>query len=299
MKSYTVNTPTTSLKGGFPSEFIYREDGLQGLFKTYDFKVAYVEMEIGLLYKALQEKEVDLISGFSTDGRIKAYELKALKDDRQYFPPYQAAAMLREEVVLAHPQVLSAINTLADQLKDSIMMALNYEVDEAGKQPAEVALDYLKANGYLENHKALRRNNGKIITIGSKAFTENYLLAHLFRYIIEDKTDFQIELKLGFGGTKLLMDAMKNNEIDLYPEYTGTALLLLLNQEYEQLAQLMQSPELVYDYVVKASEEQFDFIWSAPLGFNNTYAMLMRQEQAEQLNLRNMSDLAKMLQSDE
>jgi osmoprotectant transport system permease protein len=102
-------------------------------------------------------------------------------------------------------------------------------------------------------------------------------------------------LKLGFGGTKLLMDAMKNSQIDLYPEYTGTALLLMLENEDQKVSDLFKSPGEVYDYVVKESKEQFDFVWSRPLGFNNTFAMLMRKEQANALEVEKISDLAEIV----
>lgn len=285
----------TYIKGGFPSEFIYREDGLKGLFEVYDFEIPYVEMEIGLLYKALQQHEVDLISGFSTDGRIKAYDLKVLKDDQNYFPPYEAAAMLRNEIVNKYPDILKALNQLSRQIDDSTMTALNYEVDELGRQPAEVAFDYLKSNQFVNDELSKPSKRNVTITIGSKAFTENYILAHLFRYMIEYHTNFRVELKLGFGGTKLLMDAMKNSEIDLYPEYTGTALLLMLENDDQKVSDLFKSPDEVYDYVIKESKEQFDFVWSRPLGFNNTFAMLMRKEQANALEVEKISDLAEIV----
>jgi len=285
----------TYVKGGFPSEFIYREDGLKGLFKAYDFEIPYVEMEIGLLYKALQQSEVDVISGFSTDGRIKAYDLKVLTDDKNYFPPYEAAAMIRNQVVEQHPEILATINLLSSQLNDSVMTSLNFKVDERGGQPERVAFDFLIENGFISNNQKKLLNNKGVITIGSKAFTENYVLAHLFRFMIEENTAYQVELKLGFGGTKLLMDAMKNGNIDLYPEYTGTALLLMLENEDEKVSDLFKSPNEVYDYVVKESKEQFDFAWSKPLGFNNTFAMLMRKEQANALQLEKVSDLAEIV----
>jgi osmoprotectant transport system permease protein len=95
-----------NLLGGFPSEFVYREDGLKGLFKAYDFELEYVEMEIGLMYQALANKEVDVISGFSTDGRIKAYNLKTLADNLNYFPPYEAAPVARQAIIKKHPELV-------------------------------------------------------------------------------------------------------------------------------------------------------------------------------------------------
>ncbi len=285
-----------TLKGGFLSEFIHREDGLKGLFATYDFELPYVEMDVGLLYQALRIGEVDLISGFSTDGRIKAYNLTVLADDLRYFPPYQAAAMIRQETLAQYPDLLSVLNLLEDQLSDSTMTALNYEVDELGKIPAEVALSFLESTSFFKAKKVPGTSNGRKLVIGSKAFTENYILAHIFRYLIEANTTYKVELKLGFGGTKLLMDAMKRGALDLYPEYTGTALLLLLQNNDEKVRQLIKSPKDVYEYVLTSSEEQFGFSWSRPLGFNNTFAMLMRTADAKQRNIQTMSDLAELIE---
>ncbi|WKK74607.1 glycine betaine ABC transporter substrate-binding protein [Marivirga salinae] len=279
------------LIGGFPSEFIYREDGLKGLFKTYDFEMDYVEMEIGLLYQALANKEVDVISGFSTDGRIKAFNLKTLKDNRNYFPPYQAAPVARATILKQYPEISESLSKLENQISNSEMTEMNYKVDEGKMQPDEVAHGFLQSKGLLNKNKNKKGNAGTI-KIGSKAFTENYILAHLFKMVIEENTHLNIEMKLGFGGTKLLMDAMKNDEIDIYPEYTGTALLLLLETNEKERDDLFSNPDKVYDFVNKESEKQFNFEWLPALGFNNTFAILTRKEQAEELGLNSIEDLA-------
>lgn len=279
------------LLGGFPSEFIYREDGLKGLFKAYDFELDYVEMEIGLMYQALANKEVDVISGFSTDGRIKAYNLKTLKDNLNYFPPYEAAPVARQAIINKYPELKESLAILKNQINNNEMMEMNFKVDEHNLQPEEVAFEFLESKGMFKNDQKIGRNSGTI-KIGSKAFTENYILAHIFKMIIEENTALNVELKLGFGGTKLLMDAMKNDEIDLYPEYTGTALLLLLETKEKEREELFSNPDTVYDFVSKESNKQFNFEWLPPLGFNNTFAILMRKEQAEVLDLETVEDIA-------
>lgn len=285
------------LLGGFPSEFVFREDGLKGLFKAYDFEIDYVEMEIGLMYQALANEEVDVISGFSTDGRIKAYNLKTLKDNRNYFPPYEAAPVARQAVLNKYPEIRNSLAQLENQISNEEMTAMNYQVDEEKKQPEEVALEFLNNKGFLAKNKKSESKNGTI-KIGSKAFTENYILAHIFKMVIEQNTRLNVELKLGFGGTKLLMDAMKNDEIDIYPEYTGTALLLLLETNEKERGVLFSNPDKVYDFVNKESQKQFDFEWLPALGFNNTFAILMRKEQAEELDLDSVEDLAEFTQEE-
>ncbi|MFQ3214886.1 MAG: osmoprotectant transport system permease protein [Marivirga sp.] len=283
------------LIGGFPSEFIYREDGLKGLLAAYEFNLDYKEMDIGLMYKALQTAEVDVISGFSTDGRIKAYQLTALIDDKHYFPPYEAAAMIRRQALEDSPEIMKVLNRLEGQISDAQMTQMNYEVDEMKQQPAEVAARFLKENSLIPESRSIKKGE-QVVTIGSKAFTENYILAHVFALMIDYHTAYNVDLKVGFGGTKLLMDAMKYGEVDLYPEYTGTALLLLLDQSDEKLAVIQADRELVYDYVKMASAAQFNFIWSLPLGFNNTFALMLRAEQAASLEIESISALADYLE---
>ncbi len=289
--NFTPDNKGNRLIGGFPSEFIYREDGLQGLLKTYDFELEYVEMEIGLMYRALKQGEVDVISGFSTDGRIKSYNLQILEDDQKYFPPYEAAPMLRKDILIKYPELRAVFQKLAGKISTEAMTEMNFRVDEEKKQPEEIAYDFLMKQGLIEEKQNNKQNYTGSIKIGSKAFTENYILAHVFQLMIEHHTQLKVEMNIGFGGTKLLMDAMKNDEIDVYPEYTGTALLLMLDGNTSQKSTLLKSPQQVFDYVNKQSQTQFDFVWMPPLGFNNTFAMLMRQEHAEQLQIRNISDL--------
>jgi len=286
------------LLGGFPSEFVYREDGLKGLFKAYDFSLDYVEMEIGLMYQALANKEVDVISGFSTDGRIKAYKLKTLADNLNYFPPYEAAPVARQSIIKKHPEIKRELNRLKSQISNAEMTEMNFKVDEEKIQPEEVALEFLQMKGIIPTEMEEKPNRRGVIEIGSKAFTENYILAHIFKFVIEAHTNLKVELKLGFGGTKLLMDAMKNDEIDIYPEYTGTALLLLLETNNQERASLISNPDKVYDFVRKESVRQFQFEWLPTLGFNNTFAILMRSDQAEELQLESVEDLSEYIEAE-
>jgi osmoprotectant transport system permease protein len=248
-------------------------------------------MEIGLMYQALANKEVDVISGFSTDGRIKAYDLKTLEDNRNYFPPYQAAPVARQSILDKYPEIRQSLSILENQISNQDMTEMNYKVDEEKMLPEEVAKEFLQSKEMLNNVENSIRNSGTI-KIGSKAFTESYILAHLFKMVIEENTQLNVELKLGFGGTKLLMDAMKNDEIDIYPEYTGTALLLLLETNEKEREDLFANPNEVYDFVNRESQSQFQFEWLPTLGFNNTFAILMRSKQAEKLELESIEDLA-------
>ncbi len=279
--------------GGFLSEFIHREDGFQGLKKTYNLKMDSKEMDAGLMYDALKNGDVDIVSGFSTDGRIKAYQLKTLEDDKHYFPPYYAAPMVRGETLRKFPQLKEAFELLSGNISNEVMTEMNYRVDEDHIPPRKVAAEFLKSIGL--NQQNSRAGGDADIIVGSKNFTESYILAEMFDILIESQTQLTVDLKLGFGGTKLNFDAMENGEIDLYPEYTGTALLLLLQPEKEIVDSLIADKDMVFEYVKTHSKANHDYEWLPPLGFNNTFAILMKEEEAGKHGIESLSDLSAYL----
>ncbi len=273
---------------GFNSEFLEREDGYQGLRKAYPFSLNIEEMDIGLMYEAINSKKVDLISGFSTDGRIKAYNLRVLDDDKAYFPPYYAAPIIRTHTLRKYPEIKEILEKTAGKISENEMRQMNYEVDVGKSSPRKVAEAFLKK----ANLKVVaKKNHTPDITIGSKNFTESFILAELYAILIESYSDLTIELKEGFGGTKLIFDAMKNGSIDIYPEYTGTALLVLLKPQPAVMREIIRDEEKVYEYVKQNSKEEFNVTWLRPHGFNNTTALMMREKDAEALHISSISDL--------
>ncbi|OBZ16977.1 glycine betaine ABC transporter substrate-binding protein [Bacillus sp. FJAT-26390] len=133
-------------------EFGDREDGLPGLQKTYGgfvFKSAKL-FDIGLKYKALTDKQVDVTIGFGTDGQIAGFNLVSLQDDKKLWPPYHAVPQVRGEVLKNNPEIGEILNKLNALLTDDVMASLNWEVDgEAKKEPEDVAKAFLKENGFL------------------------------------------------------------------------------------------------------------------------------------------------------
>jgi osmoprotectant transport system substrate-binding protein len=106
-------------------------------------------MDLGLLTRALKEKQVDLIAGNTTDGLIPALDLAALQDDRSYFPPYEAVAIMRHETIARHPEVAKALDDLAGKISDQDMQQLNYAVDGKHRDIKEVVREFLYAKGLL------------------------------------------------------------------------------------------------------------------------------------------------------
>ena len=278
-----------TLVAGFPSEFIYREDGFLGLKQAYDLDLETRELDAGLMYEAVKNKEVDVIGGYTTDGRIKAFDLRILTDDKHYFPPYFAAPIIRGATLRRYPELKGVFDQLADRISNEEMAQMNYEVDENKKSPKAVAQDFLQSIGLKTQ---VDRTGEADLSIGSKNFTESYILAQMFAILVENYTNLTVSLKLGFGGTKLNFDALASGDIDLYPEYSGTGLLLLIKPAKNVLDSLISDKEKVYSYVKQRSREDYDFEWLTPLGFNNTHALVMREDYADELGIENISDLS-------
>ncbi len=130
---------------GMGYEFQQRPDGLAGLLQTYSLKMSQQpkSMDLGLLYKAIEQGQVDLISANATDGMLSVMDLKVLRDDKGYFPPYQAAVLVRTESLERHAGLRAALEELSGKLPDQTMQKLNYEVDGKKRQVAEVAREFL------------------------------------------------------------------------------------------------------------------------------------------------------------
>jgi osmoprotectant transport system permease protein len=136
-----------------------------------------------------------------------------------------------------------------------------------------------------------------VIRIGSKIFTEQYILAEMIAIIIEGYTNLQADVKTGLGGTQICFEALATGAIDLYPEYSGTGLEVILKQKQLLPDSVSTSPAYVYEYVNKEYQKKYNICWLPSLGFNNTYALLMRKEQAEKLRIQTISDLKRYVNS--
>ena len=134
-------------RAGFGYEFLERADGFRGLANVYGLRFTSppTAMDLGLTYRALAEGKVDVIAGNSTDGQIQALDLLVLEDDRHYFPPYEAAPVIRLTTVTRHPQVAAALAQLAGRISDVEMRRLNALADVEHRDIASIARDWLRA----------------------------------------------------------------------------------------------------------------------------------------------------------
>lgn len=136
---------------GAEHEFFDREDGFDGLIKTYGlaFKGEPKKMNVSLKYQAIGNGDIDVTDAFSTDGPIKQYNLKVLQDDKHFFPPYYAAPIVRQEVLDEHPELKDVLDKLAGLIDDATMTELNYRIDVQGEEVSVVAKDFLTEKGLL------------------------------------------------------------------------------------------------------------------------------------------------------
>ena len=128
---------------------------------------------------------------------------------------------------------------------------------------------------------ATATNQNKTITVGSKRFTENYIIAEIFSQLIEHKLDQKVDRRFGLGGTMIAYNALKADEIQVYPEYTGTlaaAIVKTVERDFEKLNQFLQKENM---------------IMLSPLGFDNSYTAIMKATRAKELGITSIGDLAK------
>ncbi|KAI9449148.1 hypothetical protein F5148DRAFT_1291787 [Russula earlei] len=164
--------------------------------------------------------------------------------------------VVREEVLQQYPELEGSLNKLSGLINDSIMTDLNYRTDHLKQTPEQVAKDFLLANKLW---KPSRNGQKGMIRIGSKIFGEQYILSSLYKMLIEGLYRFT----------------------DLYPEYTGTGLLVILHASPGEVNAIIQDKDKVYSFVKDRFHTNYHLKWLQPVGFNNAYALMMRREQAE------------------
>lgn len=135
---------------GFTLEFSQRADGNKGLQSKYQLNLKVKTMEPALRYKALERGDIQIIDVYSTDSEIRRYHLKVLQDNRQLFPPYQGAPLMRAETLKKYPALKPVLNQLASKITTKQMQELNYQVDVLKKSPRQVAQKFLSEQGLLK-----------------------------------------------------------------------------------------------------------------------------------------------------
>ncbi|MET3655006.1 osmoprotectant transport system substrate-binding protein [Sporosarcina psychrophila] len=125
-------------------------DGYEGFVDTYGFTFGEaLPMSLGLVYQAVNSGKMDVVLAYSTDGRLKAFNLKTLEDDKKFFPPYECSPVTRKDVIEQHPEIDIILKKLAGKIDGETMTRLNYEADVNKKEPAIVAQEFLEENNYF------------------------------------------------------------------------------------------------------------------------------------------------------
>ncbi|HEU9173174.1 TPA: amino acid ABC transporter substrate-binding protein [Streptococcus pneumoniae] len=138
------------LKAGFTLEFNDREDGNKGLQSMYGLNLNVATMQPALRYQAIQSGDIQITDAYSTDAELERYDLQVLEDDKQLFPPYQGAPLMKEALLKKHPELERVLNTLAGKITENQMSQLNYQVGVEGKSAEQVAKEFLQEQGLLK-----------------------------------------------------------------------------------------------------------------------------------------------------
>jgi osmoprotectant transport system permease protein len=137
---------------GTTNEFMGRQaDGFNPLAKAYGFHFKDVRtMTAGLRYKAVQQNDIQVMDAYATDGKLREFDLEILKDDRQFFPPYKGAMIVRMDTLAKNPGLLEAVNKLGGTMTDEVMRDMNYRVEVKGETVEAVARDFLRSKGLVK-----------------------------------------------------------------------------------------------------------------------------------------------------
>lgn len=152
IKTYSdLSAYSSELKFGAEYDFYEREDGYDALCKTYDFKFKSAsDMDIGLKYQAINSKEIDVMTIFTTDGQLADSDVVVLKDDKNYYQTYYSGTVVRNDTLEKYPELEDVLMKLNNVIADSEMSKLNYEVENNGRDESEVAKEFLLSKGLLK-----------------------------------------------------------------------------------------------------------------------------------------------------
>ncbi len=271
-------------------EFMVREDGLPALEEEYGFEFDEVhDMAIGLTHEALRDGDVDVAMGFKTDGKIDELDLVNLEDDLGFFPVYNAAPVIREEMLEEYPEIEDVLGEIAPELDTETIRELNYRVDIEGYEPDEVAEEWLLEEGFIEEEPP-EPGEGEPVVIGSKEFSEQQTLGQISLLALEH-AGIPVEDSTNLGGTDVNRTALDEGDTHLYWEYTGTAWLTFFEEE-----EVISDPDELYQ-LVRERDEEAGLIWLDYAPLNNVYTIMMREEHADELGIETISELAEWVEA--
>ena len=279
-------------------EFSTRPDGLPALEEMYDFQVeegCLMTGAPGASLLGLQNRECDIAMAFGTDAAIAEHGWHVYSDDLSFWPPYDLAPNVREEVLDQYPELESILNELVATFPgggqeataqivgqcQGVWQELNAMVDIDKMEPDEVAQQYLEDNDLLQGGDGTSMGQ---VSVGNKNFTEQYIIGQMIKQLLEDR-GFTVTLVSDIS-TTAMRQGMEAGDIDICAEYTGTAYMTHFGHAYEP----MGNSEL-YE-LVKDEDEGNNIIWLDPIWNNNTYVLVSWPDFTDANNLDTLSDLA-------
>jgi glycine betaine/choline ABC-type transport system substrate-binding protein len=278
--------PATICVGG---EFSTRPDGLPGLEAAYGFEFPSDAVttldEDSLVYNEVDQGNCMFGSVTATDGRVGSLGLTTLEDDEGFFPPFNGSLNVRTEVLEENPEIEELFAPMAEAFTDEVMLDLNAQVDLDGTDPEDVARDWLDENPVDDSIDL----SGASFTVGSKEFTEQLILGNITKLALED-AGAEVSDQIGLVGSTTVREALTSGEIDLYWEYLGTGWVTYLGNE-ESIPDAQEQYEAVRDADVPNGVS-----WLPPAPFNNTYAIAVTDETAEELDITAISDIGPLIE---
>lgn len=144
----------SKLRLGVDNSWLKRKgDGYEGFVKQYGFRFKNTHsMEIGLVYQAVASGKMDVVLAYTTDGRVKAFNLKVLEDDKHFFPPYDTSLVANNKVLREHPELQNILQKLSGKISTEKMQEMNYDADGKMKEAAVIAKEFLEENHYFESN---------------------------------------------------------------------------------------------------------------------------------------------------
>ncbi|MFP4396932.1 MAG: glycine betaine ABC transporter substrate-binding protein [Desulfonatronovibrio sp.] len=279
------------LKLASSAEWTQRADGLPNFQEHYGFEFPDVAVvDLGLAYQSVADGLAHVGIGDATEGRIAQYDLVVLEDDKAFFPAYNPAPLVRQEMLETYPELEDIMQELSSRLDLETLTMLNKKVSVDGEMPQKAAREYLLEQELISEELPGRDSDKQTpVVVGGKTFTEALTLGYLTRYLLEDR-GFTVVDEIGLGETAVITPAIFSGEIDIYWEYTGTGLMNVMDYD-----EVVTDPDKCYELVRDWYLDNHDVVWLDYAPANNTFVLFTSRELHEKHGWEKISDLKEYL----
>jgi osmoprotectant transport system substrate-binding protein len=273
-----------------PAEWTERADGLPNFEAHYGFEYPRSDLfivELGLAYQAVGTGHAEVGIGDATEGRIAQYNLVVLDDDKQFFPAYNPAPVIRKDILHIYPEIADIMKELSVLLELETLTLLNKEVAIDGSQPEEAARNFLVEQGLISGEKPKAdQSKATPVVVSGKTFTEALTLGYLTVYLLEDR-GFTVVDEVGLAEVALIRPALESGEIHIYWEYTGTGLMNVMGHD-----EVVTDPQLCYELIRDWDLENNNLVWLDYAPANNTFVLFISPEVYKTYSWTKISELA-------